>query len=190
MVHYDHAVQQKLEMCIWQDRSVSWLPPRWGRPESIYTWSLNLLVYGKCKCGVLHLSGIQRLACRTISAPAELLVSVLSVSYFRGQNASVKHREDNNTWLTTHHHVLRWRLLRMHHIERSRRAHLHLLHSHHAARLHRVHYYELHQQFNSCSSTSYINERSHRSSDIISSERNWTRMKTTEALLINGYKIS
>jgi len=51
-----------------------WLPACQSRPRSVISGDLW---YGKC--GVLHFGGIQRLACRVTSTPAELLVAFASV---------------------------------------------------------------------------------------------------------------
>ena len=63
LVNFDHTVQQRVEIGIWQDRSVC--------VSAVYVISCNPW---NRKCGVLYFGGIQRLACRAISASAELLV--------------------------------------------------------------------------------------------------------------------
>jgi len=81
LVDCDQTVQQIVETGTWQDRLVSWLPASRNRPESILN-STEEDQWGMEECGACTWEPwVQRLACRGISASAELLLKHGTAGY-------------------------------------------------------------------------------------------------------------
>jgi len=103
-VDCDHIVQQRVKIGPYQDRSHYWLLPACLKPTWIvisydpeFYWGRPV---GMKKCGVFHFSDSKPLACRAISASAELLVIFVGLSKIISHAELVPYRMRLISWVT------------------------------------------------------------------------------------------